>query len=91
MSSFSPYELHFDNVRLPGGELIGAEGGGFKLASNFLSRTDRLCGRTDRYRAVALDAASAGSGARGFRPNSPTCKAFLDARGRELNCGRPDC
>lgn len=36
MASFSPYELHFDNVRLPVSNLIGAEGGGFKLASDFL-------------------------------------------------------
>lgn len=36
MASFSPYELHFDNVRLPVGQLIGAEGQGFALASDFL-------------------------------------------------------
>ncbi|MFZ3305259.1 MAG: acyl-CoA dehydrogenase, partial [Mycobacterium sp.] len=36
MASFAPYELHFDNVRLPAGQLIGAEGQGFSLASEFL-------------------------------------------------------
>jgi len=36
MASFSPFELHFDDVRLPAANLIGAEGGGFKLASDFL-------------------------------------------------------
>jgi acyl-CoA dehydrogenase len=36
MSSFAPYELHFDNVRIPAGRLIGAEGQGFSLASEFL-------------------------------------------------------
>jgi acyl-CoA dehydrogenase len=36
MASFAPYELHFDNVRLPATQLIGAEGQGFSLASDFL-------------------------------------------------------
>ena len=36
MASFAPYELHFDNVRIPAGQLIGAEGQGFSLASEFL-------------------------------------------------------
>jgi acyl-CoA dehydrogenase len=36
MASFAPYELHFDNVRLPPDQLIGAEGQGFALASDFL-------------------------------------------------------
>ncbi len=36
MASFAPYELHFDNVRLPAEQLIGAEGQGFSLASDFL-------------------------------------------------------
>ena len=36
MASFAPYELHFDNVRIPTGQLVGAEGQGFSLASEFL-------------------------------------------------------
>jgi acyl-CoA dehydrogenase len=36
MASFAPYELHFDNVRLSANQLIGAEGQGFTLASEFL-------------------------------------------------------
>jgi len=36
MASFAPYELHFDNVRLAAGQLIGAEGQGFALAGEFL-------------------------------------------------------
>jgi acyl-CoA dehydrogenase len=36
MASFAPYELHFDNVRLPASQLIGAEGQGFSLAGDFL-------------------------------------------------------
>jgi acyl-CoA dehydrogenase len=36
MASFAPYELHFDNVRLPVAQMIGAEGQGFSLASDFL-------------------------------------------------------
>lgn len=36
MASFAPYEVHFDNVRLPAAQLIGAEGQGFSLASDFL-------------------------------------------------------
>jgi acyl-CoA dehydrogenase len=36
MASFAPYELHFDNVRIPAERLIGEEGQGFSLASDFL-------------------------------------------------------
>lgn len=36
MASFAPYELHFDDVRVPAAQLIGAEGQGFALASDFL-------------------------------------------------------
>ena len=36
MASFAPYELHFDNVRMPTDQLIGAEGQGFSLATEFL-------------------------------------------------------
>jgi acyl-CoA dehydrogenase len=36
MASFAPYELHFDNVRVPADRLIGAQGQGFSLASDFL-------------------------------------------------------
>ncbi|PPJ18728.1 butyryl-CoA dehydrogenase [Nocardia nova] len=36
MASFAPYELHFDNARIPAENLIGAEGKGFSLASDFL-------------------------------------------------------
>lgn len=36
MASFAPYEVHFDNVRIPAAQLIGAEGQGFSLASDFL-------------------------------------------------------
>ena len=36
MASFAPYEMHFDNVRIPVAQLIGAEGQGFSLASDFL-------------------------------------------------------
>ncbi len=36
MASFAPYELHFDNVRIPADQLIGEEGQGFALASDFL-------------------------------------------------------
>ncbi|BBX27029.1 acyl-CoA dehydrogenase family protein [Mycolicibacterium alvei] len=36
MASFAPYELHFDNVLLAADQLIGAEGQGFSLASDFL-------------------------------------------------------
>jgi len=38
MASFAPYELHFDNVRIPVEQRIGAEGQGFALASDFLVR-----------------------------------------------------
>jgi acyl-CoA dehydrogenase len=36
MNSFSPYELHFDNARVPVANRIGDEGAGFRLASDFL-------------------------------------------------------
>jgi acyl-CoA dehydrogenase len=36
LTSFSPYVLHFDNVRVPVTNRIGPEGGGFSLATNFL-------------------------------------------------------
>lgn len=36
MASFAPYELHFDNVRLDAAQLIGEEGQGFSLATDFL-------------------------------------------------------
>ncbi|MCV7054884.1 acyl-CoA dehydrogenase family protein [Mycolicibacterium gilvum] len=36
MASFAPYELHFDDVRLDAAQLIGVEGQGFRLASDFL-------------------------------------------------------
>ncbi|PPJ18759.1 butyryl-CoA dehydrogenase [Nocardia nova] len=36
MASFAPYELHFDNARIPAENLIGTEGKGFSLASDFL-------------------------------------------------------
>ncbi|WP_330256185.1 acyl-CoA/acyl-ACP dehydrogenase [Nocardia sp. NBC_00565] len=36
VASFSPYELHFDDVRVPVGNLVGEEGCGFALASDFL-------------------------------------------------------
>jgi acyl-CoA dehydrogenase len=36
MASFAPYELHFDNVRISAEQMIGAEGQGFALASDFL-------------------------------------------------------
>lgn len=36
MNSFSPYELHFENARVPAANRIGAEGEGFGLASEFL-------------------------------------------------------
>jgi acyl-CoA dehydrogenase len=36
LTSFSPYVLHFDNVEVPRSNLIGEEGGGFALASQFL-------------------------------------------------------
>jgi len=39
MTSYSPHELHFDNARIPAGNLIGEEGQGFSLASNFLVRS----------------------------------------------------
>jgi acyl-CoA dehydrogenase len=38
MNSFSPAELHFDNVRIPVANRIGDEGAGFRLASEFLVR-----------------------------------------------------
>jgi acyl-CoA dehydrogenase len=36
MASFAPYELRFDDVRLPDDQLIGEEGQGFSLATDFL-------------------------------------------------------
>ncbi|WP_232061803.1 acyl-CoA dehydrogenase family protein [Mycobacterium xenopi] len=36
MASFAPYELHFDDVRIPADRLIGGEGQGLALASDFL-------------------------------------------------------
>jgi acyl-CoA dehydrogenase len=36
VASFSPYELHFDDVRIPAANLVGDEGRGFSLASDFL-------------------------------------------------------
>ncbi|MEV0766758.1 acyl-CoA dehydrogenase family protein [Nocardia salmonicida] len=36
MASFSPFEVHFDNVRIPVENMIGQEGKGFALASGFL-------------------------------------------------------
>jgi acyl-CoA dehydrogenase len=36
MASFAPYELHFDNVRIPEEQLIGEEGHGLSLAGDFL-------------------------------------------------------
>lgn len=36
LTSFSPYVLHFDNVRVPVRNRIGEEGGGFSLATGFL-------------------------------------------------------
>jgi acyl-CoA dehydrogenase len=36
MNSFSPYELHFTDARVPVANRIGAEGAGFSLASDFL-------------------------------------------------------
>ena len=36
MASFSPYELHFNDVRIPAANLVGDEGRGFSLASDFL-------------------------------------------------------
>lgn len=36
MASFAPYEVHFENAQIPVGNLIGEEGKGFALASDFL-------------------------------------------------------
>lgn len=36
ITSYPPYELHFDNVRIPAADRIGEEGQGFALAANFL-------------------------------------------------------
>jgi len=38
MNSFSPAELHFEDVRVPVANRIGDEGAGFRLASDFLVR-----------------------------------------------------
>src|SRR5258708_22498783 len=39
LTAFSPYVLHFDNVEVPMANLIGEEGGGFELATQFLARS----------------------------------------------------
>ena len=39
ITSYPPYEMHFDNVRVPVADRIGAEGEGFRLAADFLVRT----------------------------------------------------
>lgn len=36
MTSYSPFELHFDDVRIPVGNRIGEEGQGFELARDYL-------------------------------------------------------
>jgi acyl-CoA dehydrogenase len=36
MTSYSPFELHFDDVRIPVGNRIGEEGQGFELAREYL-------------------------------------------------------
>lgn len=36
MTSYSPYELHFDDVRIPAADRIGEEGQGFELARDYL-------------------------------------------------------
>jgi acyl-CoA dehydrogenase len=38
MNSYSPYELHFQDARIPVINRIGEEGEGFSLASDFLAR-----------------------------------------------------
>jgi acyl-CoA dehydrogenase len=38
MTSYAPYELHFEDAEIPVGNRIGAEGAGFQLASEFLVR-----------------------------------------------------
>ncbi|HEY3877903.1 MAG TPA: acyl-CoA dehydrogenase family protein [Trebonia sp.] len=39
LTAFSPYVLHFDNVEVPAENLIGSEGAGFALATEFLTRS----------------------------------------------------
>ncbi len=39
LTSYSPFELHFDNVRVPVENRIGGEGQGFALADSFLVQT----------------------------------------------------
>jgi acyl-CoA dehydrogenase len=38
LTSYSPFVLHFEDARVPVGNLIGEEGGGFRLAEDFLVR-----------------------------------------------------
>ena len=44
MTSYSPFELHFDNVVVPVAERIGEEGQGFSLADGFLVKARILYG-----------------------------------------------
>ncbi|MCZ4314825.1 acyl-CoA dehydrogenase family protein [Comamonadaceae bacterium G21597-S1] len=44
LTSYSPYELHFDNVSIPVSNRIGAEGEGFSLADDFLVKARILYG-----------------------------------------------
>jgi acyl-CoA dehydrogenase len=44
MNSYSPYELHFEDARIPVSNRIGAEGDGFSLAADFLVRGRILYG-----------------------------------------------
>jgi acyl-CoA dehydrogenase len=39
MTSYSPYELHFDNVEIPVDNRVGAEGAGLRLATDFLVKS----------------------------------------------------
>ncbi|WP_019546586.1 acyl-CoA dehydrogenase family protein [Streptomyces sulphureus] len=38
MASFSPFEVHFEDARIPAANLVGEEGKGFALAGEFLVR-----------------------------------------------------